>query len=297
MNEIPQERFDGSMKQCVLLLAWSLYFCPLIHAADDAFSKASCYIKAYPDFFIGYEDGCLIAKDGHKIPFDDGIPSKDYSRMVVDPGIGDEAFDPEDALYWDYRDEREIPTPDRPPVGDPGRMRPPEIFEYMYGSSKSDRTKRLRKVQWVNTMNGKTSTILMTTVNGVDRALEEVVREIRNLPEKKKRTLERIVFDVRSSGYYERSVRDFPQRTSAHAYGIAVDVNWDDSYFIGRHRKESYRYRNNIPQFLVDIFERHGFIWGGRWHSYDAMHFEYRPELLQYKNLHTSEKRNTWVMQ
>ena len=28
------------------------------------------------------------------------------------------------------------------------------------------------------------------------------------------------------------------------------------------------------------IFERHGFIWGGKWHHYDTMHFEYRPELL-----------------
>jgi hypothetical protein len=30
----------------------------------------------------------------------------------------------------------------------------------------------------------------------------------------------------------------------------------------------------------VDIFERHGFIWGGKWAHYDTMHFEYRPELL-----------------
>jgi hypothetical protein len=30
----------------------------------------------------------------------------------------------------------------------------------------------------------------------------------------------------------------------------------------------------------VDIFERHGFIWGGKWGHFDTMHFEYRPELL-----------------
>jgi hypothetical protein len=28
----------------------------------------------------------------------------------------------------------------------------------------------------------------------------------------------------------------------------------------------------------VEIFERHGFIWGGKWYHYDTMHFEYRPE-------------------
>jgi hypothetical protein len=35
-----------------------------------------------------------------------------------------------------------------------------------------------------------------------------------------------------------------------------------------------------MPREIVDIFERHGFIWGGRWYHYDTMHFEYRPELL-----------------
>jgi len=35
-----------------------------------------------------------------------------------------------------------------------------------------------------------------------------------------------------------------------------------------------------MPQQIVDIFERHGFIWGGKWYHYDTMHFEYRPELL-----------------
>ena len=35
-----------------------------------------------------------------------------------------------------------------------------------------------------------------------------------------------------------------------------------------------------MPRAIVDAFERHGFVWGGRWYHYDTMHFEYRPELL-----------------
>jgi hypothetical protein len=31
---------------------------------------------------------------------------------------------------------------------------------------------------------------------------------------------------------------------------------------------------------IVRIFENHGFIWGGKWYHYDAMHFEFRPELV-----------------
>ena len=39
-------------------------------------------------------------------------------------------------------------------------------------------------------------------------------------------------------------------------------------------------YRNRIPEIIVAIFEKYGFIWGGNWTHFDTMHFEYRPELL-----------------
>jgi peptidoglycan LD-endopeptidase CwlK len=39
-------------------------------------------------------------------------------------------------------------------------------------------------------------------------------------------------------------------------------------------------YRNKVPFEIVSIFEKHGFIWGGKWYHYDTMHFEYRPELF-----------------
>ncbi len=42
----------------------------------------------------------------------------------------------------------------------------------------------------------------------------------------------------------------------------------------------SYPFKNRIPAEIVAIFEKHGFIWGGRWYHYDTMHFEYRPELI-----------------
>lgn len=249
-------------------------------AKDSSADKAQRYIRAYPGFFAAYENGNLVTKDGRRIPFEDGRP-KDLGRMVEDSTVGDDAFDPGDALYWSYPAGRDIPTSVNPPLGDPGRIRPEELFHFMYGSSKSERKGRMRDVEWVGTINGKSKKIRMTTVNGVDKALERVSREIMNLPEDKKPCLEGIVYNVDGPyGYFERHVRDFPRRTSGHAYGIAVDINGDIAYFNGSHGGEPYLYRNNVPQFLVQIFERNGFIWGGRWHSYDAMHFEYRPELL-----------------
>ncbi len=34
------------------------------------------------------------------------------------------------------------------------------------------------------------------------------------------------------------------------------------------------------PKKVVQAFQSEGFIWGGNWHVWDTMHFEYRPELL-----------------
>ncbi|WP_407639298.1 M15 family metallopeptidase [Desulfarculus baarsii] len=29
-----------------------------------------------------------------------------------------------------------------------------------------------------------------------------------------------------------------------------------------------------MPRDIVEVFEAHGFVWGGRWRRYDTMHFE-----------------------
>ena len=68
-----------------------------------------------------------------------------------------------------------------------------------------------------------------------------------------------------------------------HAWGAAIDINAAYSDYWLWHRAVAggpAPYANRIPAEIVAIFERHGFIWGGRWSHYDTMHFEYRPELL-----------------
>jgi hypothetical protein len=66
-------------------------------------------------------------------------------------------------------------------------------------------------------------------------------------------------------------------RTSAHAWGIALDLNPALSHYW---RWERGGWKNRVPQSIVDAFEAEGFIWGGRWYHFDTMHFEFRPELL-----------------
>jgi peptidoglycan LD-endopeptidase CwlK len=267
-------------KAIVTMVSLLLLACTQAQACGGLEAKAQRYIKAYPDFFTSYADGCLVTRDGIRIPFDDGR-KKDLDALVRNKEAGDEAFDPEDALYWHYPAGSALPAPSSPPRGDPGRIRPGAVFRSMYGSTPEERAKKMRSITWFGSRNDKPRMVRVTTANGVDKALERVAREIEALPENRKRELEGIAMGTDGPyGQFERPVRGFPGRTSGHAYGIAIDINGNLAYFWESRKDEPYSYRNNVPAFLVDIFERNGFIWGGRWHSYDAMHFEYRPELL-----------------
>jgi D-alanyl-D-alanine carboxypeptidase len=69
-----------------------------------------------------------------------------------------------------------------------------------------------------------------------------------------------------------------------HGWGAAIDINpaLSDYWLWHQAAGDVPIYVNRIPPDIVAVFERHGFIWGGRWVHFDTMHFEYRPELLGY---------------
>ena len=88
------------------------------------------------------------------------------------------------------------------------------------------------------------------------------------------------VVPLASKGYNCRAIAG-TTRPSAHGHGIAIDINvaWSNYWrYVGRPPKTTRT--NRIPWEIVEVFEKHGFIWGGKWYHYDTMHFEYRPELL-----------------
>jgi len=77
-------------------------------------------------------------------------------------------------------------------------------------------------------------------------------------------------------------------RLSAHSFGIAVDFDTQlGGYWQWSRQPEGAvgAYANRYPEALVRAMERRGFIWGGKWHHYDGMHFEYRPELILYARI------------
>ncbi len=223
-------------------------------------------VRSYPDWIGGYDANFLILKDGRKFAISDNRTNKSFEEMLEKPDIDDMFFAP-------YPGGSSPQPPAR--NSDPGRVRFEPLFVTMYGDCKANEvTKNLRTVNWMPKHSGGRVTI--TSVNGIDKALDEVSREMDELAPPFVKYLNP------TAGTYNCRVIAGTQVRSMHAYAAALDIStafsnywrWDTK--IG----SAPIWKNRIPIEIVRVFERHGFIWGGYWYHYDTMHFEYRPELL-----------------
>jgi D-alanyl-D-alanine carboxypeptidase len=225
----------------------------------------SALVAAYPDFRLRLEDNELVWSDGTRMLVNDGRPPKPFEELLVNPDIKDMFLMPYHA------------GPSTSPPGiddDPGRVRNAAFFDKMYGDcQKGEVQKSLRNIKWVPAWGG--GTLKVTTINHVAERLEQVVRELEKLPPHFKQ------YVVPSAGTYNCRVIAGTLQKSMHSYGAAIDINTKFSdYWRWPFPATTPVYKNRIPFEIVEVFERHGFIWGGKWSHFDTMHFEYRPELL-----------------
>jgi hypothetical protein len=167
-----------------------------------------------------------------------------------------------------------------PPRTDPGRARNQAFFKQMYGATPAEVARQLVSVPWMP-KSAPGQSLQVTRVNRVDERVRAISAELDALPAALKAQVLRP-----SGGFAWRKVAGEAQ-LSAHSWGIAIDINTGVSdYWRWRDgpprpgRPDAPRWRNRIAPEVVAVFERHGFIWGGKWQHYDTMHFEYRPELL-----------------
>lgn len=223
-------------------------------------------LDAYPDHLSRIESNTLIWSDGTRTAIDDGVTDKDASDRLNDADVQDMFVQPYPAG-----------RPSAPPAVDfdPGRVRNSAFLKKIYGDCASkDYQSRLTQVTWLPKKSGRI--VSFNATNGAARQLAKVSDELDRLP---------AVFDDYLTPVITSECRDIggTDRSSAHAVGIAIDLNPNYAHYWRRTRptdKGHFRYANAIPYEIVEIFERHGFIWGGKWYHYDTMHFEYRPELL-----------------
>lgn len=235
--------------------------CLLASAAQVRGASLDDLVRAYHDQLAGHDDTDLIWRDGTRQKLSDGQPDKSFDEKLRSASILDQL-----SLVYPKGPLKKPPELE----DDPGRFRNSEFFDKMYGNCETGETrKHLTRVEWLPAYGG--GPVQATTVNSVAEKLKAVSAEIEKLPADIMR------FAFPSAGAFNcRTVKDTGKR-SMHAYGAAIDLN---AKFADYWLWSKGAYRNRIPYEIVAIFERHGFIWGGKWGHFDTMHFEYRPELL-----------------
>lgn len=236
-----------------------------IYETTPAVPRAhTALLTAYPDQIKEISDNYITMANGERILFDDG-EEKNFQQRLDDSDVEDMFYD----VYF-------LPDPVPEYLHDTGRTRSDALFKAMYGKSAAEVQSRLVSVPWFG------QTVQFTPVNGAADSLKAVAKEIERFPE--------LQPYLKSSGtFYWRQVRG-ANRMSAHSYGIAFDIAVDKSdYWLWKtgnnDELQKVEYANKIPRQLVEIFQKHGFIWGGSWYHFDTMHFEFRPEILAYANL------------
>jgi hypothetical protein len=159
---------------------------------------------------------------------------------------------------------------------DPGRIRTESFFLKMYGATEKEVRKNLTVITWCPKLVGQKITV--TRINGIDKKLTQISNELDEHPELKK-------YLANIGGTFTWRNISGTNRHSMHSFGMTIDINTTYSDYWQWackciNENTTVKYKNRIPQTIVDIFEKHGFIWGGKWYHFDTMHFEYRPELI-----------------
>ncbi len=260
----PRRFFGWLAVFCVALLACCA--APPSAGAATSESRAVAVQEAGKKALLSYpgvkavKGNAVIFADGTSLPYDDG-KAKSLAEKLTGADIEDHFAQAYPAF-----------APIGPPAlnYDPGRYRNDPLLRKLYGGTKIEVEANLVQVDWLPAHGGKK--LLFNKRQNAAAQLQKVSDELDKLPARFMKYLARI-----DSTFQYRPIQG-TKRLSPHSYGIAIDL--ETKYTCYWLWDKTYHYRNQIPPEIVRIFEKHGFIWGGRWYHYDTMHFEYRPEMF-----------------
>lgn len=229
------------------------------------YANPQCYLEGYPHLITSANEKEIVLKTGERFAYRTDTTKTTWDEKINNADLATQ-------LEQSY-DAGGLETPPAY-LHSPGRLRYQPFFQALYGKDKKSIEKNLVTIEWP-TLKGKTK-LQVNKVNGVDKKLYSIGQEIARLPQKDR------IWAEGATTYCYRVIKD-TDRLSMHSFGIAIDLApnttqyWKDE---APNETDKIGYRNTMPLSIVRIFEKHGFIWGGRWYHYDTMHFEYRPELL-----------------
>lgn len=172
--------------------------------------------------------------------------------------------------FSDLAESMRIPyplEPNRPeiaPANSPGRKRPYRFFYAAYGDNRQAVGRNMLPL----TLFGKSLHFAPAAAKALSKVASELSRDDTLRPWLKP-----------DGGFYWRKIAG-EEVLSAHSFGIAVDLSAHKAPYWRWSKINPHPLQKTYPAKIVQAMENAGFIWGGKWHEYDLMHFEYRPELI-----------------
>ncbi len=265
----------------ISMILFSLFLCLAVQAAEinaqDRFQALQKLKDSYPDCIQEVFEDYIVWADGQCMNIESSDASKSNLDKINEPSFADQL----------EQDPYIVGEPESDPENDSGRVRFEPFFRKMYGNSPAQVEANLETVAWMPKVLGESVRMLrVTKINSIHEKIQKISEELEELVFQYP---EYIKFVDRPGGTYCWRVIAGANRLSNHSFGMTIDINIAHSHYWQWDLKKEGRavcedaqliYRNAIPWEIVAIFEKHGFIWGGKWYHYDTMHFEYRPELL-----------------
>lgn len=256
--------------------------CRVLDVAYSACGRHFERVGADFRFHLGNESRLVPCQDNLNLDFYERIDRMDMHSVLSIPYEAGTTELPERRRNWD-----------------PGRLREENLLRATYGNSEAEVRARLVPVQFLG------QRILFQSRLGAARALERVGQELETAAASDPslasflRPFTSGATDLRQYGFVWRFVKG-TTRLSTHSFGTGIDLLlpsngpqywlWDEQAArpeLAREGEQAYRNIHFIPRAAprfhataIAIFERNGFIWGGKWNHYDTMHFEYRPEFF-----------------
>lgn len=224
-----------------------------------------CLRRAYPQITNMTTDA-----QGQWLVFNDG------RRVLYDaaPGAASLAGSQESEWVVNVRASMAEPYPLEPqrpdtPLGvSPGRRRSYDLLQALYGSTPKAVGGHLVQARLL----GQHLHLSPAAAQAMNRANANLAPQAAQEPRLK--TLLKM-----DGGFAWRRIAG-ENRLSPHAFGIAFDISPGIATYWRWSKLRPHPLQQSYPSAIVAAFENEGFIWGGKWHEYDLMHFEYRPEII-----------------
>jgi hypothetical protein len=227
-------------------------------------------VAAYPGAVAALErdaEGRLVLAltNGQRLMYDDGLP-RDQRQALENPDV-------RTMLAQAYPLGLVNDQSANPAAGfDPGRARVQALFTALYGASEA----QVRQNCVAASFGGKR--LVFNARFGAAQALARVWQHLQaQLPGHPEWNA--ILFPVGGTLAWRHIAGS--KRLSMHSFGVAIDLNPHLPYWRnGLSPEAAVARRKAFAPEIIQAFEAEGFIWGGKWASFDLMHFEYRPEII-----------------